>query len=163
MNYYLGIDIGTTGVKTVIFDAEGSPKGIGLAEYTLETPKPDIVELDAEIYWESVKKALKQAIDAAQISPADIRSLAVTGQAETLIMVDSDGKPLRKAIVWLDNRAVDEADFLDKKFTADALFAMSGQTEMLPCWSLKKEVVFSRQTQGRQLQTLEKARTAIHS
>ena len=138
MNYYLGIDIGTTGVKTVIFDAEGSPKGIGLAEYTLETPKPDIVELDAEIYWESVKKALKQAIDAAQISPADIRSLAVTGQAETLIMVDSDGKPLRKAIVWLDNRAVDEADFLDKKFTADALFAMSGQTEMLPCWPAAK-------------------------
>ena len=138
MNYYLGIDIGTTGVKTVIFDAEGFPKGIGLAEYTLETPKPDIVELDAEIYWESVKKALKQAIDAAQISPADIRSLAVTGQAETLIMVDSDGKPLRKAIVWLDNRAVDEADFLDKKFTADALFAMSGQTEMLPCWPAAK-------------------------
>ena len=134
MNYYLGIDIGTTGIKTVIFDGKGFPKGIGLAEYTLETPKPDIVELDAEVYWESTKKALQQAVDAANIEPAQIRSLAVTGQAETLIMVDADNKPLRKAVVWLDNRAADEAAELDKKFTVDALFAMSGQTEMLPCW-----------------------------
>ena len=138
MNYYLGIDIGTTGIKTVLFDAEGFPKGIGLAEYTLETPKPDIVELDAEVYWESTRKALHQAVDAAGIAPSQIRSLAVTGQAETLIMVDENGKPLRKAIVWLDNRAVEEAAFLDSKFTTDALFRMSGQTEMLPCWPAAK-------------------------
>ncbi len=45
---YLGIDIGTTGIKAVLFDAEGRPLGSGLAEYTLETPSPDIVELDPE-------------------------------------------------------------------------------------------------------------------
>lgn len=144
MNYYLGIDIGTTGIKTVIFDGKGSPLGIGLAEYTLETPKPDIVELDAEIYWESTKKALTQAVNAAKIDPADIRSLAVTGQAETLIMVDENNKPLRKAIVWLDNRAVDEAAYLDKKFTTEALFRMSGQTEMLPCWPAAKILWFQK-------------------
>ncbi|MBR2509791.1 MAG: hypothetical protein IKB71_08595 [Lentisphaeria bacterium] len=138
MKYYLGIDIGTTGIKTVIFDSEGFPKGIGLAEYTLETPKPDIVELEAEVYWESTKKALAQAVEAAAVSPSEIRSLAVTGQAETLIMVDENNKPLRKAIVWLDNRAVDEAAELDKKFTTEALFRMSGQTEMLPCWPAAK-------------------------
>lgn len=138
MKYYLGIDIGTTGIKTVIFDSKGFPCGIGLAEYTLETPKPDIVELDAEVYWESTKKALAQAVEAAAVSPSEIRSLAVTGQAETLIMVDENNKPLRKAIVWLDNRAVDEAAYLDKKFTTEALFRMSGQTEMLPCWPAAK-------------------------
>ena len=57
MSYYLGIDIGTTGVKAVLFNENGIPAGAGLAEYTLETPSPDIVELDPVIYWESAKKA----------------------------------------------------------------------------------------------------------
>ena len=138
MNCYLGIDIGTTGVKAVIFDSKGSPLGIGLVEYTLETPEPDIVELDAEVYWEAAKKALVQAVDSAKIAPADIRSLAVTGQAETLIVVDKNNVPLRKAIVWLDNRAVEEAAELERKFSAEVLFRMSGQTEMLPCWPAAK-------------------------
>lgn len=49
-NYYLGLDIGTTGIKAVVFDDSGTPCGSGLSEYTLETPEPDIVELDAEQY-----------------------------------------------------------------------------------------------------------------
>lgn len=134
MHFYLGIDIGTTGVKAAVFDSAGAPCGTGLAEYTLETPQPDIVELDAGIYWRSVREALRQALEASRVDPAQIRSLAVTGQAETLIMVDADGKPLRKAIVWLDNRAREEAAFLEETFTLDALFRMSGQTEILPCW-----------------------------
>lgn len=138
MNCYLGLDIGTTGVKAVVFDSKGSPLGIGLTEYTLETPKPDIVELDAEVYWRSVKTALDQAVGKAAVDPAAIRALTITGQAETLLMVDENGDPLRKAIVWLDNRAVDEAKAIEEKFTIDALFRMSGQTEMLPCWPAAK-------------------------
>ena len=110
MKYYLGLDMGTTGVKAALFDSTGTMLGSGLAEYTLETPTPDIVELDAEIYWISAKEAVRQAVDKAKVDPADIRSLSVTGQAETLIMVDEKGVPLRKAIVWLDNRATAEAD-----------------------------------------------------
>ncbi len=138
MKYYLGLDMGTTGVKAAVFDNSGTMLGSGLAEYTLETPKPDIVELDAEIYWISAKAAIKEAVESAEISPADIRSLAVTGQAETLIMVDKDGVPLRKAIVWLDNRAAEEAAYLNEKFGSDPLFRLSGQTEMLPCWPAPK-------------------------
>lgn len=138
MNCYLGIDIGTTGIKSVIFDNTGKPLGIGLTEYTLETPRPDIVELDAEIYWSATKSALEEAVKKAGIKPEEIRSLAVTGQAETLIMVDEKGVPLRKAIVWLDNRAQEEAKEMENHFTIDPLFRMSGQTEMLPCWPAAK-------------------------
>ena len=75
MKYYLGLDMGTTGVKAAVFDRSGTMLGSGLAEYTLETPTPDIVELDAEIYWISAKDAIKQAVGKAKIDPADIRSL----------------------------------------------------------------------------------------
>ena len=138
MNYYLGLDIGTTGVKAVIFDARGNMLGGGLQEYTLETPAPDIVELDAEVYWKSAKSALKQAVEQSNIAPEKIKGMAVTGQVETLIMVDEKGDPVRKAIVWLDNRASVEAKFLEEKFGSDALFRLSGQTEMLPCWPAAK-------------------------
>ena len=51
MKYYLGLDMGTTGVKAALFTPEGVMAGSGLAEYTLETPAPEIVELDPEQYW----------------------------------------------------------------------------------------------------------------
>ncbi|MBO5923389.1 MAG: hypothetical protein J6Q81_02630 [Lentisphaeria bacterium] len=138
MNYYLGLDIGTTGVKAAVFDAIGNMLGGGLQEYTLETPAPDIVELDAQVYWLSAKAALKQAIEQSGIAPEKIKALSVTGQVETLIMVDDKGNPVRKAIVWLDNRASEEAKFLENKFGSDKLFRLSGQTEMLPCWPAPK-------------------------
>ncbi len=138
MNYYLGLDMGTTGVKAAVFDNHGNMLGSGLTEYTLETPAPDIVELDAEIYWQSAKSSIAKAVGEAGIEAAQIRSLSITGQAETLIMVDADGKVLRKAIVWLDNRAAEEAAALNDHFGAEALFRLSGQTEMLPCWPAPK-------------------------
>lgn len=138
MKYYLGLDMGTTGVKAAVFDNSGNMLGSGLTEYTLETPAPDIVELDAEIYWQSAKSAITEAVTQAGAAPADIRSLSITGQAETLIMVDAGGRPLRKAIVWLDNRAAEEAAELEKEFGSDELFRLSGQTEMLPCWPAPK-------------------------
>ena len=144
MNYYLGLDIGTTGVKAALFTPAGAMAGAGLAEYTLETPAPDIVELDPAVYWESAKKAIIQAVAQAKISPGAIRSVGVTGQAETLIFTDEKGTPVRKAIVWLDNRAHEEAAELEKQFTTEALFRLSGQTEMLPCWPAAKILYLRR-------------------
>ena len=144
MYYYLGLDMGTTGVKAAVFSPDGAMTGSGLAEYALETPAPDIVELEPEQYWVSAKKAIAEAIAEAGIEAGQIRSVAVTGQAETLIFTDTAGNPVRKAIVWLDNRAHDEAAELEKQFTNEALFRMSGQTEMLPCWPAAKILWLNR-------------------
>ena len=77
MKYYLGLDMGTTGVKAAVFDGAGTMLGSGLAEYTLETPTPDIVELDAEIYWISAKDAIKQAAKEADLSKRDVYNFIV--------------------------------------------------------------------------------------
>ncbi len=135
---YLGIDIGTTAVKAALFDPNGTMLGSGLAEYSLETPSPDIVELDAEIYADAVSRAVKTALGKAHLDASSVRSVGITGQAETLICVDADGKPVRKAIVWLDNRAKTEADDILAKFGMDRIAQLSGQTEMLPCWPAAK-------------------------
>ena len=129
---YVGIDIGTTAVKACMFDGDGTLLGIGSAEYTLETPMPDIVELEPEEYWQAVQKAL------AQLPTGHFDAVAITGQAETLITVDAAGAPLGKAIVWLDNRAKQEADELVAQFGLETLFRLSGQTEILPCFPAPK-------------------------
>ena len=105
MNHYLGLDMGTTGVKAALFTTDGLMTGSGLAEYTLETPYPDFVEVDPEVYWRAACSAIAEALRNARAAPETVRAVGVTGQAETLITVDADGRPLRKAIVWLDNRA----------------------------------------------------------
>ena len=141
---YLGIDIGTTAVKAALFDSQGTMLGSGLAEYTLETPSPDIVELDADIYADAVSRAVSAALAKAGTVPSAVRSIGITGQAETLICVDAAGNPVRKAIVWLDNRAKDEAADIQAAFGLERLLAMSGQTEMLPCWPAAKILWMSR-------------------
>ncbi|MFA6931126.1 MAG: FGGY family carbohydrate kinase [Lentisphaeria bacterium] len=134
----LALDIGTTAVKAALFDLQGHLLGLGTDEYTLETPRPDYVELEVQQYWFSTQTALQKALQQAQIAPENILSVAVTGQAETLILLDRAGQPLRKAIVWLDNRAVDQAREIEAHFSLLKLFRMSGQNEMLPCWPAAK-------------------------
>ncbi|MBO4345224.1 MAG: hypothetical protein J5833_05685 [Victivallales bacterium] len=129
----VGIDIGTTAVKACMFDGDdGKLLGIGHAEYTLETPAPDIVELEAEEYWNAVQKALSQ------LPNERYGAVAITGQAETLVTLDSNGQPTGKAIVWLDNRAKQEAEEITAHFGAEELFRLSGQTEILPCFPAPK-------------------------
>ncbi len=132
--YYLGIDLGTTAVKSGIFDSGGRTRGLGSAEYTLETPAPDIVELDCEVYFDAVRRAVQTALATARLPREAIRACGITGQVETLIVLDAAGRPLRKAIVKLDNRARSEAADFTAHFGADAIFRLSGETEVLPCF-----------------------------
>ncbi len=135
---YLGIDLGTTGIKAALFLADGTLLGEGLSEYTLETPRPDIVELPPERYLEALAQAVRTALEKAGRPASEIRAVGITGQVETLIVTEAAGTPLRKAIVWLDNRAVAEARELEERFGIQRLFALSGQTDMLPCWPAAK-------------------------
>ena len=115
MSYLLGIDAGTTSVKSVLFNFKGEVIVSSLQEYSLSTPKPDYVEFNPEIYWVTCKRSVKELLKRSKISPDEIVSVAISSQGETLIVLDKDGKPSRNAIVWLDNRSKEEAEVLKKK------------------------------------------------
>ena len=72
--YYCGIDLGSTAVKAAVFNAGGELCGEGACEFLLETPQPEFVELDPELYWSSTCEAVKKALKAASVSAADVRS-----------------------------------------------------------------------------------------
>ena len=106
----MGIDMGTTSVKTAVFDEALNEKMKLTADYTLES-KGDRVEFEAEKYWDIFKKVLSSLN-----SENDIDALAIDTQCETLILTDEDGNPVRNAIVWLDNRATREAQLIEERF-----------------------------------------------
>jgi len=126
--HLMGIDIGTTSVKTGVFDVLLEQKLSLTADYTLES-HGDIVEFEGEKYWDIVKGEIEKAK-----AELGIDALAVDTQCETLILTDGQGNPVRKAIVWLDNRATKEAEEIEAHFGRQRVYEVTGQPEITATW-----------------------------
>lgn len=124
MKYLLGIDIGTTSLKGCVFDEQGKELASVTKAYTLIT-EGERVEFPAEKYFELFKEAYDEL--SAQFP---ITSFAIDTQGETLIFLDKQGQPLMNAIVWLDNRAEAEAKAIEAAFGLQAVYEITGQTEV---------------------------------
>ncbi len=121
----LGIDYGTTSVKAALFDENLNQLSASSKDYTLIT-KGDTVEFPAENYVNILKELLSE------MKGADC--LAIDTQCETLILADEDGKPVRNAIVWLDNRAEKEAREIEAHFGRKKVYEITGQPEITATW-----------------------------
>jgi xylulokinase len=79
-----------------------------------------------------------ELLDRTAADPRDIRALGISAQGETLICADASGRPIRPAIVWLDNRALAEADELAAEFGNEAAYLVTGQVSFVPTWPATK-------------------------
>lgn len=138
MSYLLGIDLGTTAIKVAVFDQTGKKAGDSTQEYKLITPSALIVEQDVEVYWSAFKTGLAECLQTAGISGTEIRALSISAQGETLIPTGRDGRPLRNAMVWMDNRAQEESNILEQHFTNEVIHKTTGQVSMLAMWPAAK-------------------------
>ena len=134
----LAFDLGTTALKCALHDLDGAVIAKASEEYQLITPDADSVEMEVETYWQAFKSAVARVLKESGVEPAEIRALGVSAQGETLILVDRHGKPLRRAIVWLDNRAQQEADQLGDTFGHRHAFEITGQVKLVPTWPASK-------------------------
>ena len=105
MAHYLGIDLGTTGLKAVIADADGAIAGIGYREYPLNSPAPKYAEQEPEAWYRAMCLAIGDALCKAAISPRDVRCVGFSGQMHGLVLLDGDGEVLCPAIIHCDGRA----------------------------------------------------------
>ena len=135
MELLLGIDAGTTSVKSGLFNADGKCLAVARQEYQLLTPRASWAELDPEIYWQACVSTTQKVLQ--QTGTKDISAVSVSSQGETLIALDAYGKPVYPAIVWLDNRAEREASILAEKFTAE-VYERTGIPEIIPTWTACK-------------------------
>ncbi len=122
----MGIDVGTTSVKAAVFNERLEPICSSNVDYTLET-HGDRVELEANKYWQIVKDELDKL-------EVEVSALAIDTQCETLILTDENGEPVRKAIVWLDNRSAAEAEMIEKHFGREKVYTVTGQPEITATW-----------------------------
>jgi xylulokinase len=138
MPHILAFDLGTTALKCALHDVNGTVLAKASEEYRLITLHPDWVEMDVETYWQAFKSAVGKVLKESAVDPAEIKALGVSAQGETLIVVDREEKPLRRAIVWLDNRAQGEADELGDLFGHQNAFEVTGQVKLVPTWPASK-------------------------
>jgi len=104
LSLFLGIDAGTTSMKAAVFDTSGGLLGMDRQEYALLMPAPAIVELDPETYWQACCRAVRGALLQSGADPAQVQTVCISSQGETIILLDAAGRPTRNAIVWLDLR-----------------------------------------------------------
>jgi xylulokinase len=133
-SYLLGIDVGTTSIKGILLSSLGELICSASQEYVLDSGPEGFCELDAEVYWNVTCRVIRKMLEKSGTKPEDISGLAFSSQGETLIPVDSSGKPLRKAIVWLDNRSVGEAEIIAERFGRQHIMDVTGQPEVIPMW-----------------------------
>lgn len=135
---YLTFDVGTTSVKTALYDKGGKLISKVINDYNLSSPKPGWCEAHPDIYWIAVLSGFREICSDPSVNPKEIKAICGCSQGETIILLDGEGKPVRPAIVWLDNRATADAEELRARFGEDEIFNVTGMPEMGHLWSAPK-------------------------
>ena len=152
MNRFLiGIDLGTSGTKTVLFDEFGGAVASSTVEYPLIQLQNGWAEQDPNLWWDACVATLRQVVGESGIDPADIAGIGLSGQMHGLVLLDGDGEVLRNSIIWCDGRTSEECAEITDIIGARRLIeitanpALTGFTAGKILWVRKHEPeLFSR-------------------
>ena len=128
----IGIDSSTTATKAIAWNRTGQSVAEGRAVIPLVQPRPRYFEQDPEDWWRSTSLALREIT--AKVEPARIAAVAISNQRETFGIFGERGEAIRPAIVWLDERAMDQVRRFGASFGAERIHAISGKpVDITPC------------------------------
>ncbi len=139
LGYVLGVDIGTTSTKAVVFDLAGRVVAHHSVEYPLLTPTPATAEQDPEEIYRAVLAAIKISVHRANATAGAIACVAFSAAMHSLIAVDKQGSPLTRSITWADNRAAVWAERIAHEWGGNAIYRRTG-TPIHPMSPLAKLV-----------------------
>ncbi|MEM2123527.1 MAG: FGGY family carbohydrate kinase, partial [Candidatus Bathyarchaeia archaeon] len=126
--YILGADIGTSTVKTKLYTFEGAVVGDASKELRLIYPKPNWIEVDPLLIWNTVADTIRQVIKRTEVSTEDIEGISISSMTPSCLPVDRNGKPLRPALIWCDSRAVDECNWIRENIGMEKIHQVCGNT-----------------------------------
>jgi xylulokinase len=104
---FLGIDLGTSALKALVLDVDGSIVGTASATYPMSTPQPGWAEADPELWWRAAASAVPEA---AGDHALEIAAVGLCGQMHGVVLSDDAGQPVRPAILWADSRSRRQLD-----------------------------------------------------
>ncbi|HZK39656.1 MAG TPA: xylulokinase [Clostridia bacterium] len=145
MKYLIGIDIGTSGTKTVLFTQTGSVIASETVEYPLYQPQNGYAEQDPANWWKATVATIKAVIQKSGIDSADIAGIGLSGQMHGLVMLDGNAEVLRPSIIWCDQRTAKECEEITRKVGKERLIeitanpALTGFTASKILWVRNNE------------------------
>jgi len=146
MAVFLGIDIGTSGTKTLAIEEDGTVLASATAEYPLMSPRPGWSEQDPEDWWEATITTVKKVLKTGKIKPDDIAGIGLSGQMHGSVFLDKQHNVIRHALLWNDQRTAAECVEIENKVGGRAKLielvanpALTGFTAPKIVWLQKNE------------------------
>lgn len=125
MKYIIGVDLGTSGTKTVLFDEKGNVAASKTIEYPLYQEKNGWAEQDPADWWNAAKGTIRYVIEKSGVDSSLIAGIGISGQMHGLVMLDENGDVLRKSIIWCDQRTAKECEEITEKVGAKRLIEIT--------------------------------------
>jgi xylulokinase len=122
MDLLLGIDIGTTGAKTVLIDEVGKTIAHATSEWPLSTPHPNWAEQNPDDWWKGTVASIREVLSLGHLKDSDvIRGIGLSGQMHSSVFLDKDNKVLRPAMLWCDARTAPQCKWITEKVGSENL------------------------------------------
>ena len=131
MEYYLGLDLGTGSLKTVLFDVNGKEIAQAIMEYPLYQPHNGWSEQEPEDWFHASVKTIRSVMEESGVPKEDVKGIGMSGQMMGAIMLDKDGNALRRAILWNDGRTTESCEHV-REIVGDDLFMKYSCTPARP-------------------------------
>jgi gluconokinase len=125
-NYMLGVDIGTTSTKTVVFTLDGQVVAQHAVEYPLLCIAPGMAEQQPQQIYQAVLDSIGNAVRAANASAAEVALVSFSAAMHSVIALDQDNQLLTNSITWADNRASVWARRIRDEFDGQAIYQRTG-------------------------------------
>lgn len=123
---FIGIDAGTSVTKSVLFDGAGNELSSAQSRSPLESEQPGYQEMDLKLVWAAAKESIKALVEKAAGFSGTIKAIGITGQGCGAWLIDKDGEPVRKAILWSDSRAADLVNEWDQEGVGEQVYKLTG-------------------------------------
>lgn len=120
-SYCLGIDVGTSGTKTILVDLKGRVVASASEAYPLLTPKPGWTEQHPEDWWNAAKKTIRTILKTSGVSPRDIKGIGFSGQMHGSVFLDRNKEVVRPCLLWNDSRTAEVCEEVTRKVGHKAL------------------------------------------
>ncbi|MEM1484036.1 xylulokinase [Oscillospiraceae bacterium PP1C4] len=130
MEYLLGIDVGTSGTKTVLFDTAGNAVCSKTYEYPLYQPQNGWAEQDPADWWNATASGIQDVLGKSGIDPKSIKGIGLSGQMHGLVMLDKAGRVLRKSIIWCDQRTAKECNQMNSVLGMERIIEITANPPM---------------------------------
>ena len=145
MAYIIGIDIGTSGTKTVLFDEAGKVIASKTIEYPMYQPQNGYAEQDPKDWADAVINTIKAVMTISGVNKEDVKGIGLSGQMHGLVMLDKQNEVIRRSIIWCDQRTANEVDQMNELLGREKLIeitanpALTGWTAAKILWVKNNE------------------------